>query len=301
MPPAFVTRAQQAFDRARARSRPLDLLVRVQEHYSRVGASQQAGAITYFGFLSFFPLLALAVFVVGVVDQLWPDADHGLTEALNQLIPGLIGTGDGQISLDDVQRFSGWAGAIGLLGVAYAGLGWISALRTALSVVFEVPEGDRPDWIHGKLRDLLSLVTIGAVLLVSVVGARTLTSFSEDVIDWLGFGSSVLLSVLTHVLAWLASVGLFFVLFSLVARPELPRRSVWEAAAIGALAFEVMKAISFAILGSAQGSPAFQAFGVALVLVVWINYFTRVVFYAASYACEVRPAPKPDPDPEEHE
>ena len=33
-----------------------------------------------------------------------------------------------------------------------------------------------------------------------------------------------------------------------------------------------------------QGSPAFQAFGIALILLVWINYFSRVVLYAAAWA-----------------
>jgi membrane protein len=35
---------------------------------------------------------------------------------------------------------------------------------------------------------------------------------------------------------------------------------------------------------AARGQPAFQAFGIALILVVWINYFSRVVLYAAAWA-----------------
>ena len=43
------------------RRRPfVDHVLRMQEHYSAVKAGQQAGAVTYFGFLSFFPILALA-------------------------------------------------------------------------------------------------------------------------------------------------------------------------------------------------------------------------------------------------
>lgn len=301
MPPAIVTRATTAFKRARHQHPVLDLVVRIQEHYGRVGASQQAGAVTYFAFLSFFPVLALAVFAVGVISHVWPDARDSLTDAIDQVIPGLVGTGDGQVSLDDVQRFEGWAGIIGLLGVLYSGLGWVDTLRTGLDVVFEVPAAERPDFVHAKLRDLLALLVVGGVLLVSVVGVQTLTSFSEDVIAWLGFGSAWVLSAVAHLFSWLVSVLLFFVLFRLVARPDLPARSLWEGSAIGALLFEVMKAVSFAILGSVRGSPAFQAFGVALVLVVWINYFTRVVFYAAAYAAEVRPRPTPETTPEPQE
>lgn len=50
-----------------------------------------------------------------------------------------------------------------------------------------------------------------------------------------------------------------------------------------------MKALSFLILGSIQGSPAFQAFGTSIVVLIWLNYFSRVIFYAGCFACEIRP------------
>ena len=49
-----------------------------QEHYGEVRASQQAGAVTYFAFLSFFPILALAFFVVGQIAKVYPDAQDDL-------------------------------------------------------------------------------------------------------------------------------------------------------------------------------------------------------------------------------
>ena len=47
----------------------IDHVVRMQEHFGSVKAGQQAGAITYFAFLSFFPILALSFFVVGLHPQ----------------------------------------------------------------------------------------------------------------------------------------------------------------------------------------------------------------------------------------
>ena len=46
----------------------------------------------------------------------------------------------------------------------------------------------------------------------------------------------------------------------------------------------MLKQVSQLLLQSTANSPAFQAFGIALILVVWINYFSRVVMYAASWA-----------------
>jgi membrane protein len=287
---AIVERAQKAFADLRERVPVVDLVMRIQERYGRTGADQQAGAATYFAFLSFFPILALAVFAVGLVDRVWPDAQKGLTDALNQVIPGLIGTGEGQISLADLESFTGWAGVLGLLGVLYAGTGWIDALRRALAAVFEQPAAEQPNMVKAKLLDVRALAVIGTGLIGSVVGAQALVSFSGEVVDSLGFGTGWLVSIIAHLLSWLVSVGMFFLIYRLVADPPVPVRSLWEASGLAAFGFEVLKVISFAVLGSVRGSPAFQAFGVALVLLVWINYFSRVTFYGASYACEIRPA-----------
>lgn len=280
-----MTGLKQRLDALRARRPLIDRTLLTQEHYGATQAGQQAGAVTYFAFLSFFPVLALSVFVVGWIARVYPDAHANMTDAINQVVPGLVGNGAGQISLDDVQRFSGLAGVLGLLGVLYSGLGWLDATRTSLEVVFEVPPRERAGFVTGKLIDLLGLATIGVVLFLSVIVAGLVTGFSNDVLDWLGLGHGLtwLLYVLTRLVGWAINTVLFFVLFR-VGRPELPARSLWAGAVLGGFAFEVLKAISFLLFRIAQGNPAFQAFGIALVLVVWMNYFARVVLYSAAWA-----------------
>jgi membrane protein len=92
------------------------------------------------------------------------------------------------------------------------------------------------------------------------------------------------------VIGWGINTVLFFILFRLVGEAPAPARSLWQAAAIGGFVFEVLKALSFLLFHVAQGNQAFQAFGVALVLVVWINYFARVVLYSAAWAFTSREA-----------
>ena len=56
------------------------------------------------------------------------------------------------------------------------------------------------------------------------------------------------------------------------------------------MAFEALKAASFLLLASTKSSPAFQAFGIALILLVWINYTSRGTLYAAAWAYTSREA-----------
>ena len=64
----------------------------------------------------------------------------------------------------------------------------------------------------------------------------------------------------------------------------MPDRALWEGAFLGSIAFEILKQLSSFLLAATHRSPAFQAFGIALILLIWINYFSRVVMYAAAWA-----------------
>ena len=292
-------RVSARVEKIRAKRVWVDHLVRMQEHYGRVGASQQAGAATYFAFLSFFPILALSFFVVGWIRRVWPGAGGNLRTAIDSVLPGLIGRGEGQIQMTQIQDAAGALGIFGLLGVLYAGLGWLSSLRSALEVVFEVPAREVPNLVVGKLRDLATLVVLGVVLMLAVAVTGFVAGFSDDVLSWLHLGEELgwLLTVVTIAFGLAANALLFWAMFWLLARPHLTQRSLWQGATLGAVGFEVLKQLSNVLLGAARGQPAFQAFGISLILLVWINYFSRVTLYAASYAVTSEPAAVEDAPP----
>jgi membrane protein len=301
--PAILDRTKSTIADVRRRRPVVDHVLLMQEHYGAVKAAQQAGAVTYFAFLSFFPLLALAVFVFGRLTALYDGPSVDLKDAIDSVVPGIVGNRDGQVSLEDIRTFSGWTAVIGVAGVLYSGLGWISALRDALLVVFETPDKEQPGFVAGKLRDLVALVVLGTVLLVAVAVTGFVSRFSGDVLGWVGLGSELswLVWVLSIALGLVANAALFFLMFRLLAEPHVPRSSLWSGALVGGVVFELLKQLSGILLATTKGNPAFQAFGIALVLVVWMNYTSRVILYAASWAYttaearEARWVAPPDP------
>ena len=174
----------------------------------------------------------------------------------------------------------------------YAGLGWLSGMRTALQVVFELPRDRRPNFLLGKLRDLLTLAVVGSTLLLSVAVSGVVTRFSTQLLDLAGLDHDLswTVEVVAVVVAMAATTLMFFVLFKVLARPRTPDRALWQGALLGSVAFEVLKQLSSVLLAATQRSPAFQAFGIALILLVWINYFSRIVMYAAAWAHTSRSA-----------
>jgi membrane protein len=283
-------RVSSAVDRLRQRFGWFDHLLRTLGYYGSVNGNGQAGAVTFFGFLSFFPILALAFFVVGVVAQVYPGIRTQMANEIETLLPGVLGSGRGQIPLSAVENHSGTAGVVGLVGVLYSGLGWLSGMRQALEVMFSVPRGEQPNFLFGKLRDLGTLGLIGVVLLLSVSLSGAVNWSSGLILDRLGvdaaaLGPAVVLAVVGHALAIAASTVLLLTMFTLLAsEADLPRFSLVRGALLGAVGFEVLKLAANLLLGQTRGQPAFQALGVALILVVWINYFSRLVMYSAAWA-----------------
>jgi membrane protein len=283
-------RVTAAVERLRQRFGWVDHLLRMLGYYGSVNGNGQAGAVTYYGFLSFFPILALAFFVVGVLARVYPGIQAQMTHEIEALLPGVLGNGRGQIPLSTVEDHSRVAGVVGLVGVLYSGLGWLSGMRQSLEVMFSVPRGEQPSFLFGKLRDLGALAVIGLVLVVSVSLSGAVNWFSGLILRWLGVdpgsvGPAVALVVVGHALAILASMLLLLAMFYLlVSESHPPRSSLVRGALLGAVGFELLKLAANVLLGHTRGQPAFQAFGVALILVVWINYFSRLVMYSAAWA-----------------
>jgi membrane protein len=275
--------------RARARYPWFDHVMRMNEHYGNVEGNILAGAVTYFGFLSFFPVLALSFAVIGYVSIAYPGASDSLATAIEQIFPGIVSQTDqeGKISLEQIESAKAAAGVIGFVGVLYSGLGWLSGLRTALLEAFVVPDYNKPSFVKGKAVDLLVLAILGAVLVVSVGVSGVAKGLTDRIVGFLGLSGSwvgaPLVWAVGIALGLAASTLLFYVMFRVLAAPTLPSKALWQGALLGAVGFEVLKLLVVNLLGSVGGN-AFAPLAIAITLVVWINYFSRLVIYGAAWA-----------------
>src|SRR6195952_964450 len=141
----------------------LDHFIRAFSRYQSDAGDRLPASVTYFGFLSFFPLVALAFSVAGFVVDAYPDAQNKLTEQINNFLPGLADKLD-VTTIGDAKVATGIVGIVGLL---FAGLGWIDALREAIRTVWHhnVQAGNI---VVKKLVDIATLIGLGLTLLASV-------------------------------------------------------------------------------------------------------------------------------------
>jgi membrane protein len=287
-------------DRARARSELVDHLVRSILHYDAVMGSQLAAGATYYAFLSFFPLVALAFAAVGYAVEYLPGAQQAVTAALSSIFPGLIGTEPGKIDVQRIARQRTGVGIVGLLVLLYSGLGWLSSLRTSLQAVFEVVSDSKRNFVVGKAFDLVVLGVIGAVLLVAVGLSTAVTGFTGVILRVTGLdevpGAGGVLIVMAVGVGLAANCLLFFAIYRLLPRHHVPAPSLWKGAVFAAIGFEVLKQLAGLVIGLVTGNPLYGAFAIMIALLVWINYFNRLAVLGAAWAITVVPRLR-DEDP----
>ncbi|MEW9546903.1 YihY/virulence factor BrkB family protein [Nonomuraea sp. NPDC050783] len=276
----------------RVRRLSFDHLIRGVQRYQLQSGDRLAGAVTYFAFLSFFPLVALSYALLGYVVTTSEATRQALEAAITERLPGIAD----QLDLKGIAEAKATAGIIGLLGLLYAGLGALDALRGALREIYMTTEPP-PNFFLGKLRDLSSIVMIGVTMITSVLVGGFATSATDKVLDfllgWAGVGLR-----LGGMLASLAADWLLFViLLGWVARPVQPFKVVAKGALIGAIGFGVLKQLATLLLGTTLNNPVYGTFAVIAGLLIWINFSARLVLHVAAWTATAGYCPPPAPTP----
>jgi membrane protein len=206
----------------------------VVRKYLDDGGGREAALITYYGFLSIFPLLLLGVTVVSKVLAERPDLLHRL---VTEIVP---------VSLQDTVE--GAAAAmptspipliVGLVGLVLSGTGVVFSAYRTLNHVAAVPFRLRAGIVSWYLRVLL-------VLVIMLVGAVTVAGLTVVVT------ALPLASQLLHVAAVLGSLLIVFAGLVLAARVLLDRPaplwSLWPAATPAAAAVTLVLNVGAAVL-----------------------------------------------------
>ncbi len=168
------------------------LALAVHRRASVDGVGTLAPAVTHAAFLSLFPMLLLALSVVGFLLDGHPDRVREWVHAITGTIPGLgdvVGRNlkaavDGRVA----------TGLVGLAGAVWAGSGLANALQHALGVVFRSKGG-------GAVRRRLRALAIMGCLGVAGIASIAITSAAVGV-QWLGVVLGVALDLGFFLLAY---------------------------------------------------------------------------------------------------
>lgn len=186
-----------------------------------------AALITYYAFVSLFPLLLLASTILGFVLGGNPQLQQQILDSALSQIP-IIGE-----DLGEPEKIGG--GTIGLvvgvLGSLYGGLGVAVAVQNAMNTAWSVPKNLRPDPIFARVRGLALLSSVGvAVLAITAVNVASSAGYFGRV-----SGAVVLVAVI------LLNVGVFVVAFRLAAARTLSIAEVLPGAIVAGVVWQLLQ------------------------------------------------------------
>lgn len=270
--------------------------MRVQDRYKADAGDQFAGAIGFFGFLSLFPLLLLALSVVGFVladasDQQLRDVAGTIQDA----IPGfsaVLGSGEGGVSgaLEAVIRNRGAVAGIGLVTVLLSGLRIVNSAQTAALVIFRI-DLLALSGIKRKVQQLVALVLLGLLSVAGVVAAGSLGMLESLQL----FGvMEVLAPILVWVGTWVLDVLLFLVAYKLLSTVDGPSwRRLVPGAIFAGLGWTLLKGFGATYVSEqvARAGELYGTIGSVIGLLLLLYLAGRLYVYGAELSAVRTPNP----------
>ena len=232
--------------------------------------------ITYYAFLSLFPLLLVLISVLGFLLHDDPSVQDRVLDSAVSRVPVL-----GQQLVDNVHSLQGSTVAVvvGLLVGLYGSLGVVQAAQNAFNKVWAVPRAERPNPFTSRLRSLAMLVVLGIGLVVST-GLSALSSVADHVgSSDIGTGLRILFALAAIVL----NVALLVFAFRLLTARPVGTVGVLPGAVTAAVLWQILQSGGTYYFGSTlrHSSATYGLFGVVLGLLAFLYLSALAVILGA--------------------
>lgn len=221
-----------------------------------------------------------AASIQAIIQNTWRDEDKGLTT--------LFGAG--------ILLF-------GATGVFYQ-------IQQTLNRVWQVQPKARTG-ILKRIRDRLFsfglVITIGFLMLISLLLSAALNIFSDWITAHFNLGVNILLNLLNMLLSFIIVTALFAAIYKFMPDAEIRLKDVLAGAAFTALLFLLSEAAVGYYFGRSDPGSTYGAAGSLVLIMLWVFYaglillfgaqFTR--HYADQYGVEIKPAEFAEPSDEQ--
>jgi membrane protein len=240
-------------------------------------------AIAYYTIFSIAPLLiiviAIASFVVG------HDAAEG---AIVGQLSGLVGTQSGEIVQSMIQSANRgmtgiFATIIGVGTLLLTATGVLTEIQSALNAIWKAaPSMGLLELIRARLLSLGLIVTLGFLLLVSLVVSAGVTAFGSYLSD-LFPGAQLLVSLLNWTISFLLIDLLFAAIYKILPDKPIVWKDVGVGSAVTAILFTIGKSVIGLYVGSTGVASSYGAAGALLIMLLWVYYSAQIFLLGAEY------------------
>jgi membrane protein len=251
-------------------------LLALGREIGRDDISNLAASVSYYAFLSLFPLLLSMLAIFGLF--LPSESIHqNLINLASNYLPGSRAILENNIS--DIIELRGALGLLGILGLLWSGSGVINAISHAINRAWDI-KYEHPFLIR-KPREFFMLL-IGGILILLSFGATTLLSR----IGTLNLPvSGTIVNIGTALVALFFSLVVFSLIHKLAPLNSPAWRHIWPGAVLSTVMFEIAKTLFVLYLNYFNHyDKIYGSIASVIVLLVWIYFSAFILLLGAEFS-----------------
>lgn len=246
-------------------------------------------ALAYY---TIFSLPGILLIIITIADTLY--GKEAIQGALQHQISSLVGI-QPAIQIQDIIRNAhlskktSLAAVIGIITLVIGATSMFGEIQDSINLIWKLKAKPKRGWVKLLFNRLLSfsmVVTLGFLLLVSLVISSLVTLFSNYMASYLPELTILFISIINMLLSFVITVFLFAIIFKILPDAKIRWRDVTVGATATAILFMAGKFAIGYYLGSSSVATTYGAAGSVIIILLWIYYSAIILYFGAAFTKE---------------
>ncbi|EHQ31153.1 YihY/virulence factor BrkB family protein [Mucilaginibacter paludis] len=249
-------------------------------------ALKYSASLAYYTIFSLAPLLLLLISLAAVF--LGKDAIQG---KVFSEINGIVGN-DAAKQIQDMIKHLELSGestlsvVVGVVTLIIGATSVFGEIQDTINIIWQVKAKPEKGWLKLIKDRLLSsslIITLGFLLLVSLVVNGALLALSDRLKNFLPDITVILLSVINIVISFIVIAVLFGIIFKMLPDAKIAWKDVVSGAIFTAILFMIGRLVIGIYIDQSGTSSTYGAAGSLIVILLWIYYTAAILYFGAEF------------------
>lgn len=261
------------------------ILKKTLSDFNRDKCANLAAALSYYTIFSLAPMLIIVIAVTSLIF-----GDKAVTGEIYNQIKGLVGA-ESALSLQRMiegahkPREGMIATVIGIVTLLTGATAVFTHIQDSLNVIWGVrpkPKKALIKMLRDRILSFGMILGVGFLLLVSLVlnaGLAVLSGYIGEK----GLIPVIFLWMIENILSLTVTTVLFGMIFKFLPDARISWRDVRTGALVTAVLFAIGKVLIGIYLGNGNVASAYGAAGAIVVIILWVNYSSLILFFGAEF------------------
>ena len=254
--------------------------------YSVQDAMNYSSSIAFYLIFSLPAILIITIYIAGSVYE-----DQVVRDSLLEQFNNFFGPQSAE-AIDKILRNVNEATdslinqIIGFLTLVVSATTVFVSLQDGINKVWGIvakPDSNLYRALKNRLLSLAMAVSVGFLLLVSLVIEASLNFFDSKVIEIFSESEFYLANTITFSFSVIVTTAVFACLFKIIPDAEVKWKNVWMGALITTVLFGIGKYMIGLYLGVSSFGSVYGAAGSLVILLTWIFYSSMIVLFGAQF------------------